>query len=370
MKRAFSIVLALALVLTMMVASAAPAGAVSAGTVSVQITTCENVRGLNTTYNVFFHNRELLLGVDGDYIDVDFPLGTGFTALTDVDVFVGTEAVVKALGGAAINTTFAAPVATGRTVRIRVDDGFQILKSQWVRIQFTLITNPGSCDYFLQVGTSNVSPEASSTYTIYSFKFTLLKGKNLFSLPAYPVDTSIEVVLADLFARVALTAASATPFSFQVWYWDAEATSWLKYYSDTSFNEITDIEPGKAYWIKPSAGITFKFKGEDYPECQGPPQKFCWYVPSWNMVGFVSLEDMWASDYLKNAMLPWPHQTTFAVSTIYGFNSTLIPGQYYDTGWTPVAKTTGDATDTMLLSGHGYFMSFLADACIIPPIQG
>ena len=365
MKRAFSIVLALALVLTMMVASAAPAGAVSAGTVSVQITTCENVRGLNTTYNVFFHNRELLLGVDGDYIDVDFPLGTGFDALTDVDVFVGTEAVVKGppLGGAAINTTFADPVAPGRTVRIYLDDGFQILKSQWVRIQFTLITNPGSCDYFLQVGTSNVSPEASSTYTIYSFKFTLLKGKNLFSLPAYPVDTSIEVVLADLFAR----AARPPAFSFQVWYWDAAATKWLKYYSDTSFNEITDIEPGKAYWIKPSAGIIFKFKGEDYPECQGPPQKFCWYVPSWNMVGFVSLEDMWASDYLKNAMLPWPHQTTFAVSTIYGFNSTLM--QYFDTGWTGVPKENNAPGDTMLLSGHGYFMSFLADACIIPPIQ-
>ena len=365
MKRAFSIVLALALVLTMMVASAAPAAAVSPGTVTVAFPTAfSNIAGQNATYRIQFHNNELL--VAGEYIDVAFPPGTGISHLVLADVTVTLRNLLNPLAWDA-HAIQSITLGT-RTVRVYIDEFIE--KSRWVRVTINNVTNPGSCDYFLQVGTSNVTPEPSSTYTIFSFKFTMVEGKNLFSLPAYPVDTSIQVVLAGLFARVAQTAPTPDPFSFEVWYWDAVAQKWLKYVSDTSFAEITDIEPGKAYWIKVTHDVTFKFKGEDYPECQGPPQKFCWYVPSWNMVGFVSLDTMWASEYLKNAMLPWPHQLSYAVSTIYGFNSTTQ--KYYDTGWTNVPKTIvppNQPGDAMLLSGDGYFMSFLADACIIPPIQ-
>jgi hypothetical protein len=203
----------------------------------------------------------------------------------------------------------------------------------------------------------------------------LLKGKNLIALPAYPEDTSIDVVLADLFAEVAKTAGSATPFSFSVWYWDSWNLVWLKYMSDSSQSDLTVMEAGKAYWIKVSKDFSFLFKGNPYPYCQGPPQKWC-YPESWSMIGITGTAALWASDYLKDAMLPWPSQNSYAVSTIFTFTN---PGPgFTDTLWDPGLKTNVPAwmtlagpwplkRDYQLQPAVGYFMSFLGPACIIPP---
>jgi hypothetical protein len=179
------------------------------------------------------------------------------------------------------------------------------------------------------------------------------------------------VVLADLFAE----AAKDPDFVFSVWYWDSDAQVWLKYMSDSSQSDLTTMEAGKAYWIKVSAAISFFFKGDPYPDDQGPPQKWC-YPECWSMIGITGTAAMDASLFLKDAALPWPHQNSYAVSTIYGFTG----GAYFDTGWiagprdnTPAwmgtyAVAWPGPSDYALQPAVGYFMSFLAPACIIPPL--
>jgi len=94
------------------------------------------------------------------------------------------------------------------------------------------------------------------------------------------------------------------------------------------------------------------------------------------MIGITGIVDMYASDFLSDAMLPWPHQNTYAVSTIFGFDASTQ--SWYDTGWDPGQKASllwkfADTAswlngDAELFITKGYFMSFLGEACIIPPL--
>ena len=378
MKRAFSIVLALALALTMLVGSALPAGAVSEGTVFV--IPFGAIGGQPDTYFVWFHNDGLLTGDDNGFIDVLFPVGTNVSAA--VLLIKGsspTQLVNYILGdpSTAVTVNFTDQVYGTKDLRIRLDEGAIINKCNYVGILVAINANPKACHYHLQVGTSSAGPYKSYDYTIFTAKISLLPGKNLISLPAYPEDTSIEVVLADLFAKQAKEAATAVPFTFSVWHWDNCAEEWLIYASDTSFSSLTTMEAGKAYWIKVNRAISFFFKGSPYPVCQGPPVVWC-YCPGWAMVGpAIQGATVWASAYLSDAMLPWPAQNTYAVSTIFGFTptATLVPeGSFYDTGWDPGQKDNGtwkaDATagDAVLNQTEGYFMYFLGEACIVAPL--
>jgi hypothetical protein len=233
------------------------------------------------------------------------------------------------------------------------------------------IVNPVSCEHHLQVGSSTHTPVASETYTIYCAKLDLVGGKNpdtgldkmnLISLPCYPVDESIESVLADLFVRATATAGSAYPFSFSVWYWDNVAKTWLKYASDTSFDDLETIEPGKAYWVKPSQDATVYIHGFPYPAGQGPPVKWC-YPFSWNMVGYASLVDDFASKYLAYTLIP-PMYAQYCVLAIWDFDeSTQL---YAPTTWNGQVPP-GVGNDPTLIHGQGYWMAFIAEGCIIPP---
>ena len=364
MKKVFSILLALGLVLTMGVMSAVPAAAVTPGTITVKVS--NPLAGELSDYDICFHNGSNLLLADGDYIDIMFPAGTDITTVTAVTTSTSTSC------GGTLTLNTAAFILVGTTA-IRIHVAADILKCTYVIIEIVDVTNPTSCYHHLQVGSSTHTPSASNDYAIYTAEIFLVPGKNLIALPAYPADTSIEVVLADLFAR----AAADPDFSFSVWYWDSWDQVWLKYMSDSSQSDLTVMEAGKAYWIKVSHSISFLFKGDPYPYCQGPPQKWC-YPPSWSMIGITGTAALWASDYLSDAMLPWPQHNMYAVSTIFGFTAPA----FVDTGWNP-----GDATnlptawmtlpappnvwpqksDALLQPAVGYFMSFLDYACIIPP---
>jgi len=368
-KKVLSIALALGLALTMGLATV-PAGAVTEGTVNVIVVDCSDLAGGEGTYVIFFHNDGLLLGGE-DHIDVLFPTGT---VLPDQE-FLPTTIYKGATASAALpfpNTP--APTAlnvTGnrvsdKTVRFALDEGFMVDKCEWVAIVMTA-TNPPSCDYHLQVGTSVAGPYTSNDYRIYTAKVQLVEGKNLISLPAYPADPSIEVVLATLFAE----AADDEDFEFSVWHWDSWEQEWYQYAHDTSFDSLQEMHAGRAYWVKVSDDITFKFKGDPYPECQGPPIKMC-YPESWAMIGPAIQElSVMASEYLFDATLAWPHQNTYAVSTIIGFNPDTQT--FVNTGWRPgqrddLPNWELPFQDVALEQMKGYFMSFTGEACIIPPI--
>jgi hypothetical protein len=345
------------------VGATVPAAAVEA---PISVDVDNPIAGELAEYTIEFHNVGLLTWLSADWIDVMFPFGTDLSTVTGVTVTkaaskakLDTAPVAVLLFGYAVM-----PAPTGetapRTMRIYLDD--IIDKCEWVRIVITDVTNPPSCNHVLEVGTSAHTPVDSESYTIYSIIMSVCPDKELISLPAYPEDTKIEVVLADLFKKVADTASSAHPFSFSVWYYDASAKKWLKYASDSSFKDLKTMEAGKAYWIKVNDCTDFYFKGEPYPEDQGPPIKFCQFVECWNMVGIASGTDILASDYLKNTLLA-PFYTEYAVDAIYYWDE--VAGAYADTGWNGHYPAV---VDPLLESGRGYWMSFRDAACIIPPL--
>jgi hypothetical protein len=380
-KKVFGIVLALALVLTAAVASAVPAGAVTEGTVNVCID--NPIAGKVSNYCISFHNGSLLKGADGDFIDVMFPYGTDASGATVITVQKSpipppapalwcapcacTNSTAWAWTG--VTTVVVTPQAAAGFVRLVLDPGEIIEKCYYVFINIADVQNPTSCEHHLQVGTSTHTPVASNTYTIYCAKIELKGGvdpitgfakMNLISLPCYPLDTSIEEVLADLFLMKTITAGESNPFTFSVWYWDNTAKKWYKYASDTSFTDLQTIEAGKAYWIKPSRDIDIYIHGTYYIAGQGPPVKWC-YPFSWSMVGFACNEAKLASEYLAAAKIPPMY--IWAVLAIWTWDPTP-PGHYAPTAWDP---TTSPITDATLTPGVGYWMAFLGEACIIPP---
>jgi len=369
----------LALVLTMMVASAVPASAAG----SVKVTVVPATALDPALWSISFTVEAALLMANNDYIDVYLPVGMTAVGIT---TGVGWSATAGETGRGLAVAMAQPPVTppllkTDITPRqVRFDFPFDIPAGAWVAIYFEDIINPVSCFHTVTIVQSNCCTTVSPQFTIWTVKMDLEKGKNLISLPAYPEDTAIEVVLARLFAEVARTAAFVapnTPFAFSVWYWDSVAQAWVIYASDTSFSSLTTMEAGKAYWIKVNYAFSFFFKGTPYPECQGPPQKWC-YPKSWSMIGpAIQTAAVNASTYLWDAMLVG-YPNTYAVTKILSFNATTQ--SYFDTTWTPGPRDvpawqgvvppggTPPYQDVELLQGRGYFMSFLGEACIIPPV--
>jgi hypothetical protein len=377
-RKLISIFVALGLLLSFGV-MATPVAAVEEGTVNVALN--YSVACAESDYCITFHNIGTLEA--GDFIDIMFPLGTdvtGFTLnrvqtrLTPIPnppiscpppivpqaacAWSGPDVTTLAPGSAAIGT---------KTIRITLAGADVINKCMNVLISVSGIVNPLSCEHHLEVGTSTHTPVDSNPYTIHCAKVELVGGKNpatgmdmmnLVSLPCYPSDTAIEVVLASLFCEAVISADLPNPFTFSVWYWDNAAKEWLKYVSDSSFNDLQTIEAGKAYWIKPSYNKDFYVHGDPYPPGQGPPVKWC-YPRCWNMVGFASLTGMNVTEYLAYTVLP-PMMDP-AVLAVWGWN--VSSQAYIDFGY-PIFPVTMNLTP-----GQGYWMAFIADACIIPPAQ-
>lgn len=365
MRKLISILVALGVVLSFSL-MAAPAAAVEE-----PVTVCleEEIACEADNYTIAFHNVGTLLA--GDWIDIMFPKGTLAGSVSGISVSKGAtkksvlSATCACSGGAALTGNYT--IVSNTTIRIALNGTSTIEKCDWVCITVRNVTNPASCNYHLEVGTSTHTPVDSEVYTIYCAKIDLVGGPadpdtgispmNLISLPCYPDDESIEVVLAELFDEVEDTASTPTPFSFSVWYWDNASDTWMKYVSDSSFTDLDTIEPGKAYWVKPSDSITIKIHGDPYPPGQGPPIKWC-YPRCWNMVGVASLNtSQSAAAYLKYAKLA-PTYTGEAILAIWGWDE--LNQWYIDMGW---------PTDFVMTPGDGYWMAFLDEACIIPPPQ-
>jgi len=391
-KKVFSIVLALALVLTAVVVSAVPAGAVTPGTVEVCLSNPINFE--TSDYCIYFHNGSLLKEADSDFIDIIFPTGTNCTGHGAITVYkspaplpaeppCGPCACPPTFYGSATwygreEVSVSAQPVNDESIRLTLDGTDEYIeKCNFVLIIIEDVVNPISCEHHLEVGSSTHTPVDSEPYTIYCAKIALNGGvnpntglavMNLVSLPCYPIDTSIEAVLADLFIWKTITAGEAKPFTFSVWYWDNVAKTWLKYVSDTSFSDLQTIETGKAYWIKPSRDVTIYIHGYPYIAGQGPPVKWC-YPFSWNMVGYASTSNtMLLGDYLQYTIIPPAYDS--AVLAVWWFDNGPTTQLYKDTGWRRDADTTdpaGTGYNFVMTAGMGYWMAFVAEACIIPP---
>ena len=372
--------MALGLLLTFS-AMASPVAAVEEGTVFVGLT--NPIAKEVANYCIQFHNIGTL--EDGDYIDIMFPFGTDVTYFSAVTVEKRSgpppspspscdpaclrPSCTWGADGEAVPNDLGVAIGT-QTIRITLTGIGNITKCDYVLVGIQNVTNPTSCSHHLEVGTSAHTPVDSNPYTIYCAKIELEGGPfpatgldtmNLISLPCYPEDTSIEVVLSTLFCLENYWEFAGSSFTFSVWYWDNAAKKWLKYVSDSSFADLTTIEAGKAYWIKPSLDCTIWIHGYPYPPGQGPPIKWC-YPRCWNMVGVACIDDVPADEYLAYTRLI-ADPTLYAVMAIWDFDEAT---QTYDPlDWTISGNTTDPCFD--LEAGEGYWMAFFEEACIIPP---
>jgi hypothetical protein len=91
----------------------------------------------------------------------------------------------------------------------------------------------------------------TGTITINTYRITLEQGWNMFSIPADISDISIPVLLTSIWSNV---NGSSNTMSI-LWY-NATIPDWEYYSKHTQSGTLSEIEPGKAYWIKMNSSDT------------------------------------------------------------------------------------------------------------------
>jgi hypothetical protein len=176
-------------------------------------------------------------------------------------------------------------------------------------------------------------------------KITLDEKWNLISLPLVPFDTDIDAILA------ALPAAGLAQL-VSIWNYDGCTGEWFVYGNGQS--SLTDLEDGKGYWVRMTYPMTGTYDlwvwGTEKPMPPASPAEYA-VCDGWNMMGFTSLTDYDAADYLWNWGTPDP--------VIYGWTT----GPWTTQGWYMVDFAGLDH----LNPGEGYWVAFPADGMIYVP---
>jgi hypothetical protein len=173
--------------------------------------------------------------------------------------------------------------------------------------------------------------EINFAVTGVSVPVPLDTGWNLMSLPVVPDDSTIAAVLA-----------SIEEDFISVHYYDATTEDWLIYSVEPYFDSLTDMKDGKAYWINMRAAANLTVVGQAIAAPGGSPPPTYPVVEGWNMVGFKSMENMAAKDYLMGT----------EIVRIYGFDGGWFSLPYdYSNNMTP---------------GLGYWVAFSEDGTIYP----
>ncbi len=138
-------------------------------------------------------------------------------------------------------------------------------------------------------GDETISDTAEVDFTgeVTTYNIPLSTGWNLISLPLIPENTTIENVLADINGDVDI-----------VWYYNANAGSWLNYKPEIGGN-LTTMEDGKGYWIFMNNTDTLTIIGSEMP-AGGPEEPTSYSVVGnkWNLIGFKSVISMPVKNYI------------------------------------------------------------------------
>ena len=142
--------------------------------------------------------------------------------------------------------------------------------------------------------------DTASTLPISATTLNLYTGWNLISLPLMPEDTSITSLLSSINGNYSI-----------IWEYNASDTTdhWKKYDPGVPFgNDLTNIEPGKGYWIMMTSDDTLPISGT-VPESTDLDLK-----TSWNLVGFNSLDSKPIAEALSsingNYSIVWAYNTS------------------------------------------------------------
>ena len=149
------------------------------------------------------------------------------------------------------------------------------------------------------------NPISSTTLNLYI-------GWNLISLPLMPEDTGISPLLSSINGNYSI-----------VWEYNASDTSdhWKKYDPGVPFgNDLTNMEPGKGYWILMTSDNTLPISGT-VPESTDIDLKI-----SWNLVGYNSLDSQPIADALSSI------SGNYSIVWAYNASDTTDHWKKYDSG--------------------------------------
>ena len=183
----------------------------------------------------------------------------------------------------------------------------------------------------------------------------LYRKWNLISLPLVPFDSDVDAMLASLHPAVAADIIS-------IWNYDRCSDTWYVDGVTNSFATLTDIEDGKAYWIRTAysatnatlaAGTflgTLWVWGNPAPMPPDAPSAYA-VCEGWNMVGFRSMVNRDDDKYLWN----------FWVSTM------PLYGLMYSWDATTQGWVTGmPGAPVVMTPTTGYFIPFSVNGNIYP----
>ncbi len=177
MKKLFSIVLALALMLSMTVMATPASAAIS----NVEVTVTNPIAGQVGDYTISFTMQQPLDFGSANYIDIGFPAGTGFGTITEVTVTGTDSALVTPKTYTWMLGTDLIVVPLGNTLRISFT-GAGAAPAPWDLIAGTVailiedVTHPGPGSYSICVGTSNesaVCSDAADTDFVATYELTM-----------------------------------------------------------------------------------------------------------------------------------------------------------------------------------------------------
>jgi len=149
-----------------------------------------------------------------------------------------------------------------------------------------------------------------NTEMIYGI--SLSTSWNLISLPLIPEDTSITSLLSSINGNYSI-----------VWEYNASNTSdhWKKYDPGVPFgNDLTNMEPGKGYWIMMTSDDTLPISGA-VPESTDIDLKI-----GWNLVGFNSLDSKPIAEALSSI------NGNYSIVWAYNASDTTDHWKKYDPG--------------------------------------
>jgi hypothetical protein len=177
MKKLFSIVLALALMLSMTVMATPASAAIS----NVKVTVTNPLGGALGNYTISFTMQQPLDFWSANYIDIGFPAGTGFGTITEVTVTGTDSALVTPKTYTWILGADLIVVPLGNTLRISFT-GAGAAPAPWdlvggtVTILIEDVTHPGPGSYDLCVGTSQesaVCSDATDADVVATYELTM-----------------------------------------------------------------------------------------------------------------------------------------------------------------------------------------------------
>jgi len=190
----------------------------------------------------------------------------------------------------------------------------------------------GICDdaYTLCEGNIDYLPLVAVSVQPDTFILPLSEGWNLISIPLVPEDSSVGSVLSQVSGSYSI-----------VWAYDASdsADPWKKYDPSVPFgNDLSEIKPGKGYWIMMTADDTLSVTGP-LPDKSIPDMG-----SGWNLIGYNFLTEEPVSDALS------PVSGDYSIVWAYDSSDYADPWKKYD----PSVPFGNDLTE--MEPGRGYWI--------------